>query len=204
MINKSWDPIWEKIFSARSWGKYPPEELVRFTSRNFYQVKNRKKVKILDLGCGPGAASWYLAREGFSVCGIDGSPTAIELAKRRFIKEKLSGEFKVGDIIKINYPNDSFSGVVDICSIQHNALKNIELILMEIYRVLKVGGSFFGLMIAKDKNLAATWSGKIHFFRQSEIKKIFEMFRDLKIEYVTRSKNNQTSEQKFWIVEAKK
>lgn len=204
MIIKSWDPIWEKIFSVRSWGKYPPEELVRFVSRNFYQIKDREKIKILDLGCGPGAASWYMAKEGFSVCGIDGSPTAIKLVKKRFVNEGLSGEFKVGDIVKIDYPDNSFNGVVDVCSIQHNSTENIRLILMEIYRVLKVGGSFFGLMIAKDENLAATWSGQIHFFRQSEIKKIFEIFRDLKIEYVTRSKNNQTSEQKFWIVEAKK
>lgn len=203
MINKSWDPIWEKIFSQRQWGKYPPEELIRFTSRNFYQEKDRKKIKILDLGCGPGAASWYLAKEGFSVYGIDGSPTAIKLARRRFIKEGLFGKFKIGDIVKLDYPAKSFNGVVDICSIQHNSVKNIQLILKEIHRVLKDGGSFFGLMIAEDQSLAA-WPGQIHFFQQAEIKKLFKNFRNLKLEYVIRSKDNQKNLQKFWIVEVKR
>ena len=79
--SKSWDPVWEKIFSSREWGKYPPEELIRFTAQQFYKTKNRQKINFLDLGCGTGSCSWYLAKEGFTVYGVDGSKTAISKAK---------------------------------------------------------------------------------------------------------------------------
>ena len=29
-INKSWDPIWEKVFLESPWGKYPGESLIQF------------------------------------------------------------------------------------------------------------------------------------------------------------------------------
>ena len=91
----AWDPIWERIFRERSqWGRYPPEELVRFVARYYYGSNDRGSVRFLEVGCGPGAGpSWYLAREGYAFCGIDGSGTAVEMARRRFRDEGLQGEF---------------------------------------------------------------------------------------------------------------
>src|SRR3989344_4036029 len=108
MTTKSWDKTWEKIYRTKEWGKYPPEELVRFIAHNYYETKDRKTVKILDLGCGTGAATWFIAREGFNAYGIDGSPTAIKIAKKRFITEKLKGNFQVGDIISLPFEGDEF------------------------------------------------------------------------------------------------
>ncbi len=34
--------------------------------------------EVLDIGCGPGESSIFLASCGYSVTGLDGSPTAIE------------------------------------------------------------------------------------------------------------------------------
>src|SRR3990172_5598605 len=116
----SWDSCWEVVYQTQEWGKYPPEELVRFIARNFYKVPKRKEVKILDLGCGTGSATWYIAREGFSAYGIDGSETAIKIVKQRFQNEKLNGDFKVGDIIKLDYPDSFFDCVVDVMSLLHN------------------------------------------------------------------------------------
>ena len=67
MINNEW----EEIFKTQGWGKYPPEELIRFIARKYSHEPNRKSIKILEIGCGPGANIWYLAREGFTVYGID-------------------------------------------------------------------------------------------------------------------------------------
>jgi len=62
----SFDPVWEEVFRAQEWGKYPPEHVIRAVARNFYKAPDRKAVKILDIGSGPGANTWYVAREGFS------------------------------------------------------------------------------------------------------------------------------------------
>ncbi|MDP2629993.1 MAG: class I SAM-dependent methyltransferase [Candidatus Uhrbacteria bacterium] len=203
MTIKSWDKTWEKIYRSKEWGKYPPEELVRFVAHNYYKTKDRKAIKILDVGCGTGAATWFIAREEFDAYGIDGSPTAIKIAKKRFAAEKLKGHFQVGDIISLPFKDDEFDAVTDIASIQHNSFKNIKKIVDETYRVLKPDGKFFSMMIAEDKSLS-DWSGVIHFFTLAEIKKVFSIFSSASIDYVARTRNNGRGIQKFWLIEATK
>src|ERR1035441_2780479 len=94
----SWDPSWEKVFRSRDWGKYPPEELVRFVARTYYSVPDRKSIRLLEIGCGTGANVWFMAREGFTVSGIDGSVTAIEKARQRITAERLQAHFEVGEV----------------------------------------------------------------------------------------------------------
>lgn len=69
---KSFSEEWEKIHSTQEWGRYPSETVIRFIARNYYKTE-REKIKILDFGCGAGAHTWYLAREGFDVYAFDGS-----------------------------------------------------------------------------------------------------------------------------------
>src|SRR5207253_2900607 len=84
--NRSWDPAWEAVFQSQEWGKYPPEYVIRWAARHFYKAPDRKAVRILDLGSGPGACAWYLSREGFSVEAIDGSATAIAKLQARLVE----------------------------------------------------------------------------------------------------------------------
>src|SRR5271155_1362805 len=92
----TWDPIWEDIFRSRSWGKYPPEHVIRFIALSFSGAVDRSKVRLLEIGFGPGANVWFMAREGFSVSGIDGSPTAIQRAQERLASEGLAADLRVG------------------------------------------------------------------------------------------------------------
>ena len=198
---KSWDSAWENIFRSQEWGKYPPEELVRFVARNFYKVPDRSQIKFLDLGCGTGACSWYLAREGFSVHGIDGSSTAIEKANKRFEEENLKGYFKVMDFIKIDFPDNYFDAVIDLCSIQHNQINNAPIILKEIKRVLKPNGKFFSMVIAKNTYEASlNGKGYVHFYSLKEIKNLFKIFKILSVEKSERTENNMKDEIIHWIV----
>jgi SAM-dependent methyltransferase len=63
--------VWDKLFSSKSWGKYPSIQLVKFIASKYYNMKDRSSINILEIGCGPGGNLWYLAREGFKVSGID-------------------------------------------------------------------------------------------------------------------------------------
>ncbi|WP_240682424.1 hypothetical protein [Campylobacter jejuni] len=54
--------IWEQIFSKKEWGKYPSENVIRFIARNFYNVQDRSKINILELGFGTGANLWLWYR----------------------------------------------------------------------------------------------------------------------------------------------
>ena len=66
---------------------YPTEHVIRFIARNYYNVPERGKIKILDFGCGTGAHTWYLAREGFDAYAFDGSESAIRRAKKDLQKK---------------------------------------------------------------------------------------------------------------------
>ena len=53
------------------------------------QLVDRAKGKILDVGCGAGRHSLYLQKQGFDVVGIDNSAGAIEVSKKRGLKNAL-------------------------------------------------------------------------------------------------------------------
>ena len=142
MLEVSWDPVWESVFRSQEWGKYPPEYVVRFVARRWYQVSRRSEVRLLDLGSGPGACAWYMAREGFSVSAIDGSPTAIAQLARRLATEGLHAERLVGDIVRLPWSDDTFDGVIDNAALYANRLAQAQRIVSEVRRVLKPGGHF--------------------------------------------------------------
>src|SRR5271165_5975647 len=100
---RAWDPIWDKIYSRRSWGKYPKEELIRFVARHYYGAPDRSAFKFLDVGCGFGASACYLAREGFTIDAIDGSAVIIDLLRKRLVAEDLKVSLVVGDAAALPY-----------------------------------------------------------------------------------------------------
>jgi SAM-dependent methyltransferase len=147
-----WDPVWEDIFASREWGKYPGENLIRFVARNFYQAPDRSAVRLLEVGCGPGANLWYLAREGFSFVGIDGSETAIDKAASRLDAEcpgwRTRGELKVGDISTLPYDTATFDAVIDSEAVSCNVFESACAIYAEIARVLKPEGCLYSRTFA--------------------------------------------------------
>jgi SAM-dependent methyltransferase len=50
---------------------------------------------VADLGCGPGAHAPALARRGYDVAGVDGSPRMVEAARTRAAGDKVGATFDV-------------------------------------------------------------------------------------------------------------
>jgi SAM-dependent methyltransferase len=63
--------------------------------------------RALDIGCGTGTNSVWLAEQGFEVTGVDVAPLAIERAKERARAAGVTAQFAVADIL--NSPNESLS-----------------------------------------------------------------------------------------------
>lgn len=139
---KSISDEWEKIHSTRGWGHYPSEPIIRFVAKNFYD-KKRSEIKILDFGCGQGAHTWYLAREGFDTYAFDGSLSAVEKAKQYLKSENLNADFRVMDGVDLDYPDLFFDAVIDSVTIGHNRSDNILLMYEKVYKTLKHGGKLF-------------------------------------------------------------
>jgi len=137
-----WDEKWEKVFQTEEWGKYPPECLIRFIAGNYYN-KDRKTVKILEIGCGTGTNLWYMARERFDVYGIEGSKTAVERAIKRIESEGLSANIIQGDILSLPFEKEYFDAVIDSDCLYCNSADDTNIVLSEVKRVLKKDGLFF-------------------------------------------------------------
>jgi SAM-dependent methyltransferase len=145
--DQSYNHHWNEKFCARTWGRYPPEDLVRFMGRNF-KTAPRQDISVLEVGCGPGANIWFLHREGYKVAGIDGSSAAIEKATRRIESENanlgaMKPDLKMGNFSTLPWDDEVFDVVIDIFSIYANTVEVIEKTLSEIHRVLKPGGRFY-------------------------------------------------------------
>ena len=221
----SWNPAWERVFASQEWGRYPPEELIRFVARRFYGAEDRGAVKILELGCGPGANLWYLAREGFAAYGLDGSPTAIRRAGERLAAEGLRAELHVGDVTRLSdyYPPASFDAVVDVACLECNRVDAVAGALDEVIGVLRPGGQLFSMAIARGSwgdglgepvepgTFAGIGEGPLagkgvcHFFSRDEIDELFGVrFASLTVDSVTRTLEGGRFSLTHWLIEAAK
>lgn len=147
----AWDDVWERVFTSQEWGKYPGEDVIRFIARNFYQLEDRRSVKILEIGSGPGANLWFLAREGFDVYAIEGSLSGVEQAKARLDKELPGwrGEVLCGDFSSLPYDSETFDAVIDVEAVTCNPFAESVAIYKEVHRVLKPGGKLYSRTFAK-------------------------------------------------------
>jgi SAM-dependent methyltransferase len=124
-----------------------------------------------DLGCGPGHVAQYLAERGVKVIGIDFSPAMIERARRL-----VSGaEFRQGDMLALNEPDEAFAGIAAFYSLIHVPRESLPLALVELRRVLKPGGLLLLAFHIGDEtiHLDEWWGHQVnvdfHFFRPAAL-----------------------------------
>jgi SAM-dependent methyltransferase len=100
--------------------------------------------RALDLGCGYGRSSIYLAQKGWQVAGVDFISLAIAKAISRAEREGVSDqvEFHMGRVTDLSFLQDPFDLAIDIGCM--HALDNADLIRYRdgVYRLLKPGGKY--------------------------------------------------------------
>lgn len=222
-MQKSFDNTWDEIHEKQEWGKYPSIEVVRFIARNYYNT-DRKTIKILDFGCGAGANTWYLAKEGFDTYAFDGSKNAVEKAKNYLAKENLNAKFQVADALEIDYKDNYFDCIIDSAVVYANTLNNIVLMYQKIYNLLIEGGKLFatGLFTPNTTGYASSeiklekntykdltegvlaGRGTVHFFEKEEIFNILKKicFKNIIIDISMRTDMGNVVE--YWNVIAEK
>ncbi|EAJ5194452.1 class I SAM-dependent methyltransferase [Campylobacter jejuni] len=190
------EKIWENIFSQKEWGKYPSENVIRFIARNFYNVQDRSKINILELGFGTGANLWFCAREGFKVSGIEWSKTGLERFRARLKDENLSTQIEqieIGDYLeKLDlFKNESFDAWMDSYSLAYNDFEKTKQIIKKAMKKLKIGGKFFSITpslynegFEKDANLGYhlvkpvsgtdAFTGVIRYCDEEDLKRLYE------------------------------
>ncbi len=96
--------------------------------------------KVLELGCGDGKTLSALVANGFNVTGIDVSPSAIKLARKKIGKK---AKLVVGDVCDLPFEKNSFDAVIAVHVLDHLSQKERKIAVAEIKRVLKKNGVIF-------------------------------------------------------------
>ena len=150
-FDKSWNT---EVYNKNSQvNKYPFDHVVSTVFSYFGSVENRSNIKILELGCGTANNISFLAHEGFTATGLDGSESAIEIGKDILKAKNLKANLICQDFTNLsNFDNQSFNMVIDRGSITHNKREDIKKAISHVYRVLKSGGIFLSHIFSTDHN----------------------------------------------------
>jgi len=91
---------------------------------------------VVEVGCGPGQASAYLADRGVEMIGVDLAPRMLQVARRRHPHVRVVA----GDVRRLPLRAGSCAGVVAFYSLPFVKREQLPLAVAELRRVLPAGG----------------------------------------------------------------
>ena len=197
----AFDKNWEKsVYSKRiQLNQFPFDWVVSSTKR--YVKKNFRNLSVVELGCGTGNNLTFFEKLKFKrIVGIEGSKTAVNIARKRFKKNKKI-KFFLGDFVNAKFEKRSFDLCIDRGSITHNSKKDIFEIVENIHSFLKPGGFLFSSLFSSEhyankkknvsfkKEINSTEGLVTSFFNKNEIKKLFKKFKIISFLHEKKSEN---------------
>ncbi len=191
--------VWNEIFKKRGRVFTEPHEDMPYVVRN---LRKSGATTVLDLGCGTGRHVVYLAKDGFTVFGVDHSPEGVKASRQWLADEKLDADLRVHDMTdRLPFDDGFFDAVVSVQVIHHAETATIRRVVQEMARVLKPGGFVF-VTVPKMKNQARTYEQTEdntfvpldgpekglphHYFTPPELREVFGEFdiKDIRIDRV--------------------
>jgi ubiquinone/menaquinone biosynthesis C-methylase UbiE len=191
---------WEEIYrqypvESFGWelGK-PRPILVEFVEKGLV-----KKGRTLDICCGAGTNTVYLAEKGFEVTGIDISPKAIDYAKKKAQHANVKVDLRVQSFLSLPFGNEEFDFVFDMGCFHHVEIEDRPKFISGVHRVLKNGGIYM-LTCFSYKNGSA-WN---HFTRKQIIDLFSACFEINKIKHVSSIEGDDVKRYFYTVLMKKK
>ena len=132
---------WEDYYSSLKHMPKRLRETAKFVVDAVPAMQNHKFRNALDLGCGTGRHCVLLAHSGFEVVGTDVSKSALRMAKKWILKEKLRNVmFVQASMTNLPFNEYSFDVVISVSVIHHALKKDIVTTVKEIFRILSKNG----------------------------------------------------------------
>lgn len=185
--------------------EYPRDEVVRLCMRRFNDPAKRASVRALDLGCGGGVNTIFLASKGFAVTACDISEKGVARTCARLAERNLNASVSVGSLETFEYPAGSFDlvlciGVLDCvpASIAASALPRIA-------KLLRPGGvSLFVFASERDYRILDESTPYIQTgYTEAETRKMFSAaFASVEINRHIATEQNQAIALDEWMVTA--
>lgn len=122
------------------------------TKNIFSREKITEDMKLLDVGCGTGQTSAFLAKKfNCEIAAIDLNNTMLEKAAKRFKKNGLNVKTINASAEKLPFKDNVFDYIISESVI---IFTNSEVSLAEIRRVLKPSGKFIAIEMVAETNLS--------------------------------------------------
>ena len=121
-------PVWDT-------GSTPPEVVETI-------AKQRAAGRAVDLGCGTGTHSIYLAQHGWSVVGVDFSPQAIASARNRAKLAGVNVDFRISDVTRLNPLSGPFDFAFDVGCFHGLSEAGRARYVEHLTRLVRPGGAF--------------------------------------------------------------
>lgn len=136
----NWELVWNDIY--RKQGEVQKDVLPTVVkAADLFGAENAAYV--LDLGCGMGRHSIYLAKRGFNVTASDISEKGIEITRIKATEENLEITTVCSDMRDLPFVDNSFDAVLCIWTSGHGNLDDIKKHAEEMLRIVKPNGLIF-------------------------------------------------------------
>jgi len=186
---------WNEIYSGGSIHSRPSKEVTGLIPL----LKKEGVCSILDAGCGTGRHSQLLAKNGFSVYGIDISDQAIQLARAN--KNGYTVDYIVGSLTDLPYPQDSMDFILANHSLEYASKEDVQRSFAKLDNVLRQGRIFFARVASTQHPFCHADPEEVygfshigfciknglpvHFFDEEELRDMFKDYKIERLEHIT-------------------
>lgn len=147
----------------------------------------------IDLGCGVGTGTLWLAEKGYQVFAIDNSEEAIEILRQR-LEGRTSVKLKMGEMQSVPFPKaDVIVASFSLFLLNSDDFKKV---WSKIKRSLKPGGVFMGQFLGKNDE----WASYSLTLTRQEVARLFRGMDKLYMDEVEREGKTVLNESKHWHV----
>lgn len=142
--HRSWNERWATPEGREGWLE-PEADVIAAVER----LPNHTRPQVLDLGCGVGRHTLYLAAQGFEVWAMDASANGLDVIREEAEKHALSVHLAQGPMTELPYADGQFDYVLAWNVIYHGDGQIVRRCMEEIHRVLRPNGIYQGTMLSK-------------------------------------------------------
>lgn len=204
--------IWNKIWIKNKFKPTFPVLNAEYFAKYHLPIKNKKKIRLLDLGCGNGINLDFFNNLGYDCYGIDISTKCVNTLNKKYKNKVKKNSFE-----DIDFEDNFFDAIFSHSCLYYGDKQMFSRGIEEITRILKPNGiiriytkSKNDFLYKKFKNdtikTKNPWEKNLYlsFFSKSEILKELRNYKNIKLGVDEFNLINYKKKHSFWCITAQK